>query len=108
MKRDRAAISPLFIPMMIGNMASGTLSMKYKTRGSSACISSACSTGTHAIGEAFHMIRYGQLDACICGGAEAPITSHRGRRFHQHEDIVPERRSQPGLPSRSTRSGPDS
>ena len=67
-------ISPLFIPMMISNMASGKVSMIYGTKGSNYCVTTACASGTHAIGEAFRAIKYGHMDACIAGGAEAPIT----------------------------------
>jgi 3-oxoacyl-[acyl-carrier-protein] synthase II len=68
-------ISPLFIPMMISNMAAGKISMIYGTRGSNFCVTTACASGTHAIGEAFRAIKYGHLDACLAGGAEAPITA---------------------------------
>lgn len=69
-----ARISPLFIPMMIANMAAGKISMVYGAKGSNFCVTTACASGTHAIGEAFRAIKYGHLDACIAGGAEAPIT----------------------------------
>ncbi|MDD2533886.1 MAG: beta-ketoacyl-ACP synthase II [Eubacteriales bacterium] len=67
-------ISPLFIPMMISNMAAGKISMQYGAKGANYSITTACATGTHAIGEAFRAIKFGYLDACIAGGAEAPIT----------------------------------
>ncbi|NLW11827.1 MAG: beta-ketoacyl-ACP synthase II [Clostridiaceae bacterium] len=73
-ERGPARISPLFIPMMISNMAAGKVSMIYGTRGANYCVTTACASGTHAIGEAFRAIKYGHLDACIAGGAEAPIT----------------------------------
>ncbi len=66
-------ISPLFIPMMITNMAAGRVSMEYGTKGANYCVTTACASATHAIGEAFRSIKYGHLDACIAGGAEAPI-----------------------------------
>lgn len=66
-------ISPLFIPMMITNMAAGRVSMEYGTKGVNYCVTTACASATHAIGEAFRSIKYGHLDACIAGGAEAPI-----------------------------------
>ncbi|MDD4461314.1 MAG: beta-ketoacyl-ACP synthase II [Eubacteriales bacterium] len=69
-----ARITPLFIPMMISNMAAGKVSMAHGAKGTSLCISTACASGTHAIGEAFRAIRGGQLDMCFAGGAEAPIT----------------------------------
>ena len=67
-------ISPLFIPMMISNMAAGKVSMIHGTKGANFCVTTACASGTHSIGEAFRAIKYGHLDACIAGGAEAPIT----------------------------------
>ncbi len=67
-------ISPLFIPMMIANMAAGKVSMIYGAKGSSLCVTTACASGTHSIGEAFRSIKYGHLDACIAGGAESSIT----------------------------------
>jgi 3-oxoacyl-[acyl-carrier-protein] synthase II len=67
-------ISPLFVPMMISNMAAGRVSMFFGSKGSNLCITSACASGTHSIGEAFRSIKYGHLEACIAGGAEAPIT----------------------------------
>ncbi|MGN1458402.1 MAG: beta-ketoacyl-ACP synthase II [Acutalibacteraceae bacterium] len=67
-------ISPFFIPMMIGNIASGTIAMRFKAKGPSLPVVTACATSTHAIGEAFHAIKYGYADAIIAGGAEATIT----------------------------------
>ncbi len=67
-------VSPLFIPMMISNMAAGTISMKFGTKGDCTCVTTACASGAHSIGEAYRAIRYGHLDACIAGGCEAPIT----------------------------------
>ena len=67
-------ISPLFIPMMISNMASGRVSMNYGLKGANYCVTTACASGAHAIGEAFRLIKHGYLKAVITGGAEAPIT----------------------------------
>ncbi|NLM15320.1 MAG: beta-ketoacyl-ACP synthase II [Clostridiaceae bacterium] len=67
-------ISPLFIPMMISNMAAGRVSMLLGSKGANYCVTTACASGTHAIGEAFRWIKYGHVDACIAGGAEAPLT----------------------------------
>lgn len=67
-------ISPFFIPMMIGNIASGSIAMRFKAKGPSLPVVTACATSTHAIGEAFHAIKYGYADAIIAGGAEATIT----------------------------------
>lgn len=67
-------VSPLFIPMMISNMAPGQISMMYGLKGPSSTISTACASGTHAIGEAFKMIQRGIADMIITGGSEAAIT----------------------------------
>jgi len=66
-------ISPFFIPMMIANMASGLVAMKYNARGVNLPVVSACATATHTIGEAFRAIKYGHADAIIAGGADATI-----------------------------------
>ena len=67
-------ISPLFIPMMISNLAAGHVSMIHHLKGANYCVTTACASGTHAIGEAFHKIKLGYLKAAVAGGAEAPIT----------------------------------
>lgn len=67
-------ISPFFIPMIISNMAAGNIAIKYGAKGICTTVVTACATGTHAIGEAFHNIRNGISDVIIAGGAEASIT----------------------------------
>jgi 3-oxoacyl-[acyl-carrier-protein] synthase II len=66
-------ISPFFIPMMITNMASAVVAMRYEARGPNLTTVSACASGTHAIGEAFRAIKYGHADAIVAGGTEATI-----------------------------------
>ncbi len=66
-------ISPLFIPTMISNMASGNIAIRNNACGPSLPVVTACATGTHAIGEAFRAIKHGYADAIIAGGAEAPV-----------------------------------
>lgn len=66
-------ISPFFIPMLIPDIASGHVSIKYGFRGPNYCAVSACATGSHNIGLAYDAIRNGQSDFAVCGGAEAPI-----------------------------------
>ncbi len=66
-------VSPLLIPMMIGDIASGNLSMRLQVKGPNFGLVSACSTGNHSIGEASWIIRRGDADIMIAGGAEAPI-----------------------------------
>ncbi len=67
-------VSPFTIPALIGNMCSGLLAIELGARGPNFGIVSACATGTHAIGEAMHMIRRGDADVMVAGGAEAAIT----------------------------------
>ena len=66
-------ISPFFIPMMIGNIASGTIAIRFNAKGPCLPVVTACSTSTHAIGEAFRAVKFGYADAVIAGGAEAAI-----------------------------------
>ena len=66
-------VSPFLIPMMIADMASGLVSIRYKLRGPNLCTVSACASGNHSIGEAFKCIQRGDADVMVCGGAEAPI-----------------------------------
>ena len=66
-------VSPLFVPMMIGNIAAGNVAIKYTAQGGCLPVVTACATGTHAIGEAFRAIKHGYADAIIAGGAEATV-----------------------------------
>ncbi|NLJ18940.1 beta-ketoacyl-ACP synthase II [Globicatella sulfidifaciens] len=66
-------IPPLFVPLTIGNMVAGNISMKLGAKGISLDIVSACASATNAIGEAFLKIKMGLLDACIAGGSEGTI-----------------------------------
>ena len=67
-------VSPYFVPMMIANMASGAVAIRYGCLGPSMSHLSACASGSNAIGEALRLIRHGYADACIAGGSEASIT----------------------------------
>ncbi len=67
-------VSPFFIPKLIANMAPGQISIRYGAKGINYTPTSACSSGAHAIGEAFRLIRLGEQDAMIAGGAEAALT----------------------------------
>ncbi len=67
-------ISPFFVPMMISNIASGQVSMRFGAKGPNYSTVSACASGSHAIGDAFRWIKYGDADVIIAGGAEAAIT----------------------------------
>lgn len=67
-------VSPFFVPMMISNIASGTIAIRNQAKGVCLPIVTACATGTHSIGEAYHAIAAGYADAIIAGGAEAVVT----------------------------------
>ncbi|MDR2974858.1 MAG: beta-ketoacyl-ACP synthase II [Propionibacteriaceae bacterium] len=71
--RGPQRISPFFVPMMIINMASALVAMRFDAKGPSLPVVSACSSGANAIGEAFHAIKYGQADAIITVGTEACV-----------------------------------
>ncbi len=66
-------ISPFYVPMIIANMASGMISMRYGFKGSSTCIVTACATSADSLGAAFRSIKHGYHDVMIAGGAEAAI-----------------------------------
>lgn len=67
-------ITPFFIPMLIINLAPGQISIKYGAKGPNVSSVSACATGTHSIGDAYHMIARGDADAMIAGGTESVVT----------------------------------
>jgi 3-oxoacyl-[acyl-carrier-protein] synthase II len=67
-------ITPFFIPMLIINLAPGHISIKYGAKGPNISSVSACATGTHSIGDAYHIIKRGDADAMIAGGTESTVT----------------------------------
>ncbi len=67
-------ISPMFIPMCIGNMAAGNVAIDLGVKGESISMVTACASGTHCIGESFRMIKHGYQDIIIAGGTEASVT----------------------------------
>ncbi len=74
MEKGPQKISPYSIPGIIANLAAGQVSMAHGLRGPSYCTTSACSSGAHAIGEAFEWIRRGRAQIMVTGGAEATVT----------------------------------
>jgi 3-oxoacyl-[acyl-carrier-protein] synthase II len=66
-------VSPLFVPMMIANIAAGNIAIKYQAKGSCKCIVTACATSSDSLGEAFRAIKHGYADAVITGGSEAAV-----------------------------------
>jgi beta-ketoacyl-acyl-carrier-protein synthase II len=74
MEKGVDRISPFFIPMMICDMASGQVSIRFGFGGPNSCVVTACATGTNALGDAAEIIRRGDADVMVAGGAEAAIT----------------------------------
>ena len=74
LERGASRVSPFLIPMMIANIGSGLISMEYGLAGPNMSIVTACATANHNIGEAWRMIKFGDADAFIAGGAEASIS----------------------------------
>ena len=66
-------VAPLFIPTMISNMAAGNLSIRFGLRGECTNVVTACATGTHCVGEAYRLIRYGLTDMALAGGTEESV-----------------------------------
>ena len=73
-KKGPKRVTPFFIPMMIGNMAPGMISIYLGPKGPNSSIATACASGTHAVGDAFKIIKRGWADAMITGGVESVIT----------------------------------
>jgi 3-oxoacyl-[acyl-carrier-protein] synthase II len=74
MEKGPRKLSPYFIPAAISNLAPGQVSMRYGFKGPNFTTTSACASGAHAVGEAFHWIQRGDIDIAVCGGAESTIT----------------------------------
>jgi 3-oxoacyl-[acyl-carrier-protein] synthase II len=74
-KRGPNRVSPFFIPMMIGNMAPGMISIHFGAKGPNSSIATACAAGAHAVGNSFKIIQRGAADAMITGGVESVVNS---------------------------------
>ena len=68
-------VSPFYIPMMISNMAAGTIAIRTGFKGVNYAPVTACATSAHAVGEAFRNIKHGYIDACVAGGSEASLSA---------------------------------
>tara|TARA_B000000557_G_scaffold218721_1_gene186246 strand:- start:2798 stop:4033 length:1236 start_codon:yes stop_codon:yes gene_type:complete len=73
LQKSPKRVSPFFIPSLISDIAAGHVSIKYGFKGPNYGLVSACATGTHAIGDAYRMIQYGDSDVIITGGTEASV-----------------------------------
>ena len=73
MEKGPKRITPFLIPRIIPNMPSGHISMRFNAKGPNLALSTACAAGTHAVGEAFRSIVYGDCDVAITGGTESVI-----------------------------------
>ena len=73
LEKGPGRVSPFFIPGIITNAASGRISMQLGAKGPNSCVSTACATGNHAIGDSFRIIRRGEADIMLAGGTEAVI-----------------------------------
>lgn len=73
LERGPDRVSPFFIPMVIINLASGQVAIRYGAKGPNACAVTACATGNHCIGDGFRLIQRGEADAMIVGGTESTI-----------------------------------
>lgn len=74
LEKGPSRVSPFFIPMMISDMASGQVSIQFGAKGPNYATVSACSSGAHAVGDAYRIIQCNEADLMISGGAEAPVT----------------------------------
>lgn len=74
LEKGPSRVKPLLVPMMITNMAAGNVAITYGLKGKNINVVTACATGTHAIGEAFRAIQYGEADVMVAGGTESAIT----------------------------------
>lgn len=73
-EKGPSKVAPLFVPLMISNMAAGNVSIAYNLKGKNINVVTACATGTNSIGEAYRTIQYGDADVMLAGGTESSIT----------------------------------
>lgn len=73
-EKGPSRVGPLFVPLMISNMAAGNVSITFGLKGKSLNVVTACATGTNSIGEAFRAIQYGEADVMVAGGTESAVT----------------------------------
>jgi 3-oxoacyl-[acyl-carrier-protein] synthase II len=100
LSKGPSRVSPFFIPGQIVNLAAGQVSIRYHARGPNSSPATACTTGLHAVGDAFRLIQHGYADAMIAGGTEAVITplavgGFCAMRALSHRNDEPEKASRP-------------
>ncbi len=99
-ERGPKRVSPFFVPMMIGNMAPGMISIQLGAKGPLSSVATACASGTHAVGDSYNIIKRGQADVMISGGVESMITPtciagfNACKALSKHND-EPEKASRP-------------
>src|SRR4029077_10018651 len=74
LERGPDRVSPFFIVAALVNLAAGQVAVRFGAKGPNSAVATACTTGAHAIGDAFRLVQHGYADAMICGGAEASVT----------------------------------
>ena len=89
LNRSPRRVSPYFIPMMIPNMASSMIAIRYHFHGPAMPMVTACASGTNAIGEALRLIRHGYADAMVAGGAEATVNALAAAGFSNMQALSP-------------------
>lgn len=89
LNRGPRRVSPYFIPMMIPNMASSMIAIRYHFHGPAMPMVTACASGTNAIGEALRLIRHGYADAMVAGGAEATVNALAAAGFSNMQALSP-------------------
>ena len=89
LNRGPRRVSPYFIPMMIPNMASSMIAIRYHFHGPAMPMVTACASGTNAIGEALRLIRHGYADAMVAGGAEATVNALAAAGFSNRQALSP-------------------
>ena len=100
LERGPDRVSPFFILSTIVNLAAGQVSLRLGAKGPSSAVATACTTGAHAVGDAFRLIQHGYADAMVCGGTEASITplgvaGFAAMRALSTRNDAPERASRP-------------
>ena len=98
-------VSPFFIPMIISNMAPGLISIYHGAKGPNLSLQTACAAGTHAIGQAYHLIRDGSAEAMITGGVESTVTTLALAGFNAMRALSTPTKTRSALPGLLTKKG---